>query len=613
MDTDQQPPNPTPAIDAVPTQPSVPDPSASKEQELPNDQSEQQGSKRKRDSNDNRGGRGGGRRNKGKDLGRKAWSRQTSDKRARVEGDQAAKRQKTERGEGSLPIYATEFSKEDIEADQRRPKRKVAVLLGYSGSGYHGMQLSATEKTIEGDLFTAFVAAGAISKANATDPKKSSLVRCARTDKGVHAAGNVVSLKLIIEDPDIVKKINDNLSPQIRVWGIEVCNKSFSSYHLCDSRIYEYLIPTHCFLPPHPSTHLGRKLVESAEQENDLEGYKQRQAEVASYWDEVDEKYIKPILETLPEIVRKRVEKALCIKSDTEPENDASAHPSAQDQPSQTQEAKSPENPPEVQEQPNEENPSKEGDAQRMSTNAAIRTIREAYLKAKRAYRIPKERMDRINEALALYTGTRNFHNYTIQKSFRDPSAKRLIKSFKISRDPVIINGTEWLSLKVHGQSFMMHQIRKMVAMVAMMVRCGGDIQRIVETYGEQKIAIPKAPGLGLLLERPIFDSYNKRTVVDYGKNPIDFSKFETEMEEFKQREIYERIFREEEESNAFGNFFNHIDTFQENSFMYVTSGGIAASKPTKTGPAQMSDKAALEQIESEPEDEVVNNGEEGG
>jgi tRNA pseudouridine38-40 synthase len=33
-------------------------------------------------------------------------------------------------------------------------------------------------KTIEGDLFQAFVAAGAISKANADDPKKSSFVMC---------------------------------------------------------------------------------------------------------------------------------------------------------------------------------------------------------------------------------------------------------------------------------------------------------------------------------------------------------------------------------------------------------------------------------------------------
>jgi tRNA pseudouridine38-40 synthase len=33
------------------------------------------------------------------------------------------------------------FSKEEIEAEERRPKRKVAVMLGYSGTGYKGMQM----------------------------------------------------------------------------------------------------------------------------------------------------------------------------------------------------------------------------------------------------------------------------------------------------------------------------------------------------------------------------------------------------------------------------------------------------------------------------------------
>lgn len=29
--------------------------------------------------------------------------------------------------------------------------------------------------------------------------------------------------------------------------------------------------------------------------------------------------------------------------------------------------------------------------------------------------------------------------------------------------DPIMIQGTEWLSVKLHGQSFMLHQIRKMI------------------------------------------------------------------------------------------------------------------------------------------------------
>jgi tRNA pseudouridine38-40 synthase len=211
--------------------------------------------------------------------------------------------------------------------------------------------------------------------------------------------------------------------------------------------------------------------------------------------------------------------------------------------------------PPKEPDQESEENVCHQSESTSLSTSDAIRAVRTAYTAAKRAYRVHPDRLSRLSDTLALYVGTRNFYNYTIQKTFRDPSAKRVIKSFKISRPPLIINGTEWLSLKVHGQSFMMHQIRKMVAMAVLLVRCGCDIQRVTESYGDQKIPVPKAPGLGLLLERPIFDTYNKKAVADFGKNPIDFSKYEKEIEEFKQREIYERIFREEEETNAYVTF----------------------------------------------------------
>lgn len=46
--------------------------------------------------------------------------------------------------------------------------------------------------------------------------------RAARTDAGVHAAGNLVSMKLIIDIPgvtDLVARINEELPPEIRVWN----------------------------------------------------------------------------------------------------------------------------------------------------------------------------------------------------------------------------------------------------------------------------------------------------------------------------------------------------------------------------------------------------------
>lgn len=429
------------------------------------------------------------------------------------------------------------------------PSRDLACSV--SRRFANGPARNQHQKTIEGDLFAAFVAAGAISKANAADPKKSSLVRCARTDKGVHAAGNIVSLKMIVEDPDIVQKINENLSPQIRVWGIEVTSKGFSCYQMCDSRVYEYLMPTHCLLPPHPSTYLGRKIVELAEQASNLDAVKARQEEVTGFWEEVDEQYIKPILADVPEDVRRVVQKALYFE-ETQDEPSEESEQSSTTPPEQSSDKQS-----YTVEEPAAEEPADsseaqpfEMDPQKKLIHDTIKAVKAAYATAKRAYRVHPSQITRLQDCLSRYEGTQNFFNYTIQKTHSDPSAKRVIKSFKVNPTPVVIKGTEWLSLKVHGQSFMMHQIRKMVAMAALVVRCGCIPDRINESYQPDRIAIPKAPGLGLLLERPIFDSYNVKAA-SLDRNPIDFNKFFTEMEEFKQREIYDRIFREEEETHA--------------------------------------------------------------
>jgi hypothetical protein len=76
------------------------------------------------------------------------------------------------------------------------------------------------------------VRVGAVSSDNADDPTKVSLGRAARTDAGVHAAGNLVSLKLITQIPgvpDVVAAVNRSLPPEIRVWGIIRVQNSFNA------------------------------------------------------------------------------------------------------------------------------------------------------------------------------------------------------------------------------------------------------------------------------------------------------------------------------------------------------------------------------------------------
>ncbi|KAL5119302.1 tRNA pseudouridine synthase 1 [Pleosporales sp. CAS-2024a] len=599
--------------------------------------------KRKRDDGGRgRGGRPlqhGSRPHKTRNLGRQAHNTSQLDRRGRNAEQQARNRAHQDKGDDDRPALPPAFPAAEVAAEERRPKRKVAVLIGYSGTGYKGMQIDNKQKTIEGDLFRAFVAAGAISKANADDPKKSSLVRCARTDKGVHAAGNVISLKLIIEDDDIVDKINTNLTPQIRVWGIERTTASFSCYQACDSRWYEYLIPTHALLPPHPSSFLGKKLEEYAEKAGDMEAYRARQAEVANFWAETEDRYIKPILESLDDSIRPLVQEALYNQdavdapqgedpvidasvdtagNEPAPPKEEAAEESAQPQAGEPMRVDRPED--EVKhavDDMQQQQPDLTIDTQTDGSiplpaktvhlsplEEGVKALKAAYLSAKKAYRISPERQARVQAALNNYLGTRKYHNYTVQKKFSDKSAQRYIKSFKVAPKPIIINDTEWLSLKVHGQSFMMHQIRKMVGMVALTVRCGTNPDIMIESFGNHVVRIPKVPGLGLLLERPVFDSYNEKSAKQAGREKVDFNKYNDKIEEFKEREIYQRIFREEAEGNQFNAFFTHLDNYKDPQFLYLTSGGVEATKRS------LGNKAPQTKYEEDSEDENASGGE---
>ncbi|KAF4456386.1 tRNA pseudouridine38-40 synthase [Fusarium austroafricanum] len=549
------------------------------------------------------------------EKGRGEYGREKGDKRKRNDDFKEFKRRKlNKKGDSADGENSNNpFTKDEIAAEERRPKRKVAVMVGYAGTGYKGMQVNGNEKTIEADLFKAFVAAGAISKANADDPKKSSLVRCARTDKGVHAAGNVISLKLIIEDEDIVDKINAELPEQIRVWGIQRTNNAFSCYQTCDSRWYEYLMPSYCLLPPHPETFLGRKLVELAKEHGVEDELAAKMEDVKDFWSEVEEKEIKPILARLDPETKAAVLERVHVMDD---EETAARKEAAKAENAPTEEKPAAEAPAgEAAEQTTESEAQQPGlileshqpkNRELGPVDFALRDIKAAYVAAKRRYRVSTERLNRLQEALNKYNGTRNFHNYTVQKSFFDPSAKRLIKSFIVNPKPIIIGDTEWLSLKVHGQSFMMHQIRKMVGLASLIVRCGTPMERINESYQNQKMAIPKAPGLGLLLERPVFHNYNRKATETLQRPAIDFGNYEDKIQAFKDKEIYTRIFTVEEKDNSFHMFFNQIDQFKTNHFLWLTAGGMKAAEISRdtTGEKvqQDVDKQLGDEDEEDPE-----------
>ncbi|KAE8244616.1 hypothetical protein A4X13_0g6437 [Tilletia indica] len=461
------------------------------------------------------------------------------------------------------------------ETGKRLPKRKVAVFFGYCGIGYNGLQINPGVKTIEGDIFEAFCKVGAVSKDNAVNPAKVALQRSARTDRGVHAAGNVLTLKLILNAPGVpeilaasaaaaptvsgtaegekkqeatapsssssslsaadslVQAVNSILPPIIRLWGITRVQGKFNARTSCDSRQYEYLLPTYVFLPPKPGAYMYGTLS------------RLRDASVSSGADETQ-----PVGPGLPSW------------------SDVLAHPFWEAQ-----------------------------GTEKLFADDMVQ---------KKKWRIPKAQLDRTRGVFQQYAGSHNFHNFTVGKEFRDRSAMRFMKELTIS-DPKLINGTEWVSIKFHGQSFMLHQIRKMIGLLVLIARTPTPASLVAETYGPARIHIPKAPGLGLLLEQPLFGSYNgkidaaNRRLENSAKNrkpqqakakkegndeedeeeegdqmreAVHFEKFTPEMEAFKQKYIYDRIMKVEEETCEFGKWLNYLDVFTGPDFDFLNPKG---------------------------------------
>ncbi|XP_007426163.1 tRNA pseudouridine synthase A [Python bivittatus] len=334
-------------------------------------------------------------------------------------------------------------NEEEVKDETKKfPKKKVVLLLVYSGKGYHGMQRNVKNsqyRTIEDDLVSALIRSGCIPENHGEDMKKMSFQRCARTDKGVSAAGQIVSLKVwLIED--ILQKINEHLPSHIRILGLKRVTGKFNSKNRCDARTYSYMLPTFAF-----------------------------------------------------------------AHKDHAPQDET--------------------------------------------------------------YRLSTETLEAVNDLLGCYKGTHNFHNFTSQKGPKDPSAKRYIMEM-YCEEPFVRNGLELAVVKVKGQSFMMHQIRKMIGLVIAIVKGYATKSIMEQSWGEEKVDIPKAPGLGLILERVHFESYNQRFGDDGLHEALEWAEEEEKITAFKEQHIYPTIINTEKEEKSMMNWLETLSNHQFDSTM---------------------------------------------
>lgn len=154
------------------------------------------------------------------------------------------------------------------------------------------------------------------------------------------------------------------------------------------------------------------------------------------------------------------------------------------------------------------------------------------------------------------YVGTHNFHNFTTGKLWGDPSAQRHIKKVVVSQA-----SPGWICVRIHGQSFMLHQIRRMVALAVLAARCQlpPNIVRNYFNAGPRKY-IPRAPAQGLLLEGPVFDGYNTklRNLLYCEIRPDDITI--ERMCRFRERQIYTAIAHEETQRHVFCHFVRQMN-----------------------------------------------------
>lgn len=112
--------------------------------------------------------------------------------------------------------------------------RKVALKVAYIGTDFHGFQRQPDFKTVEGELIDALRSANLIDNL-----KDSGYAIAGRTDRGVHALGNVVSFRTSGEV--MINQINDFLPKSIRILAKAGVRFGFKP-RFAKSRHYRYII-----------------------------------------------------------------------------------------------------------------------------------------------------------------------------------------------------------------------------------------------------------------------------------------------------------------------------------------------------------------------------------
>jgi len=111
---------------------------------------------------------------------------------------------------------------------------RVALKVAYLGTDFYGFQRQPNLRTVEGELISALQESGAIGNLG-----QSNYSIAGRTDRGVHALGNVVSFRT--DKEPIINQINDLLPQDIRILGSTRVPMGFKT-RFAHKRHYRYVL-----------------------------------------------------------------------------------------------------------------------------------------------------------------------------------------------------------------------------------------------------------------------------------------------------------------------------------------------------------------------------------
>lgn len=136
--------------------------------------------------------------------------------------------------------------------------------------------------------------------------------------------------------------------------------------------------------------------------------------------------------------------------------------------------------------------------------------------------------IDRFRKIMQCYVGTSNYHNFTAKNTKGD--VRRFVRSIDVS-EPFVDNDIEYVEVAIHGQSFLLHQIRKMISFAVLNCKYSGENYRrnLELALSPTDVHVPKCPSQSLFLSHVLFDDYNLKAKDRIEVDPEDKRQFERE------------------------------------------------------------------------------------